>query len=131
MSGGWGGGGRSLPDRAGRVVPVYALTRGRTHTESGMDMPVEAMVTVSGHGARLATTLDFEYRTIIELGGRRPVSVIEIGAALGVPVGVARVLVSDLADAGYLVVHAPPPTTTAGGPSRALLERLLDGLRTL
>lgn len=117
------------PDRAGRVVPVYALTRGRTHTE-GLDMPIEAMVTVSGHGARLATSLDFEYRTIIELGHQRPVSVMEIGAALGVPVGVARVLVSDLADAGYLVVHAPPPTTTAGGPSRALLERLLDGLRT-
>jgi hypothetical protein len=115
------------PDRAGRVVPVYALTRGRAHTE-GPDMPLEAMVTVSGHGARLAGSLDFEYRTIIELGGHRPVSVIEIGTALGVPVGVARVLVSDLADAGYLVVHAPPPMT-AGGPSRALLERLLDGLR--
>lgn len=121
------------PDRAGgvqdsRVVPVYALTKGRTHTQ-GQELAIEALVTVSGHGARLATSLDFEYRAIVELGGVRPISLIEIGAALGVPVGVARVLVSDLADAGYLVVHAPPPST-AGAPSRALLERLLDGLRS-
>jgi hypothetical protein len=122
------GGSGGLQD--GRVVPVYALTKGRTHTE-GQDMPIEALVTVTEHGARLARSLDFEYRAIVELGGARPISVIEIGAALRVPVGVARVLVSDLADAGYLVVHAPPPTLAGEGPSRALLERLLDGLRAL
>jgi hypothetical protein len=117
----------SGPNGAGRVVPVYALTRGRTHTQ-GQEMPIEALVTVTEHGARAGTSLDLEYRAIVGLGGARPISVMEIGAALGVPVGVARVLVSDLADAGYLVVHAPPPTV-AGAPSRAILERLLDGLR--
>jgi Protein of unknown function (DUF742) len=123
------------PERAsglqdGRVVPVFALTKGRAHTE-GQDMPIEALVTVSEHGARLARSLDFEYRAIVRLGRARPISVIEIAAALGVPVGVARVLVSDLADAGYLVVHAPPPAAAGQGPDRALLERLLDGLRAL
>ena len=47
----------------------------------------------------------------------RPVSLVEIGAALGVPFGVARVLVSDLADAGYLVVHEPPAASPDGGPT--------------
>src|SRR6266542_193434 len=59
----------------------------------------------------------------------RPMSVAEIGVALGVPVGVARVLVSDLADAGYLKVHAPRRDGRDGRPGQAVLERLLDGLR--
>jgi len=37
------------------------------------------------------------------------------------------VLVSDLVNAKYLVVHLPP--TTDGGPAPEILERLLDGLR--
>ena len=59
----------------------------------------------------------------------RPISVAEIGAALHVPLGVARVLVSDLADAGYLTVSLPVPVDANGRPGRDILERLLDGLR--
>ena len=59
-----------------------------------------------------------------------PVSIVEIGASLGVPVGVARVLVSDLVNAKYLVVHLPPVSTTEdGSPAPEILERLLEGLR--
>ena len=54
-------------------------------------------------------------------------SIVEISAVLQVPVGVARVIVSDLVDAGYLDVHLPP--TTGHGPTPAVLERLLEGLR--
>jgi hypothetical protein len=60
---------------------------------------------------------------------RRPVALVEIGAVLDVPVAVARVLVSDLVDAGFLVVHAPPPAFAHGRPSPAVLTRLLEGLR--
>lgn len=112
---------------AGRVVPVYALTRGRTRSV-GQDMPIESLVSVTDHGWRRSVTLDIEYRRIVELS-REVVSLVELGVALSVPVGVVRVLVSDLAEAGHLVVHAPPPTTANGGPSPELLERLLDGLR--
>jgi hypothetical protein len=56
-------------------------------------------------------------------------SVAEIGMALRVPIGVARVLVSDLANAGYLTVHMPQRTQGDGGPGQAILGRLLDGLR--
>lgn len=108
----------------GRVVPVYALTRGRTRSLPGRDLPVEALVTAtadaSPHG------MEPEYRTTVELAAR-PVSVAEVGAALGVPVGVARVVVSDLVDAGHLAVHLPP--SGEDGPSPAVLERLLEGLR--
>jgi hypothetical protein len=91
-------------------------------------MPVEALVTVTEAGV-YATDLQLEYRAAVELAAS-PISIIEISASLGVPVGVARVLVSDLVNAKYLVVHLPPaPVTTGGGPAPEILERLLDGLR--
>ena len=109
---------------SGRVVPVYALTGGRTRSVAGRDMPVETLVTATGAGP--LHDLQLEYRTTVEMAAR-PVSIVEIGAALSVPVGVARVLVSDLVDAGYLEVHLPP--SAPGGPAPAVLERLLEGLR--
>jgi hypothetical protein len=111
----------------GRVVPVYALTGGRTRSTTGADMPVETLVTVTPTGLR-ASELHLEYRATVELAGR-PISVVEIGAALRVPVGVARVLVSDLVDAGYLAVHLPPTSAEGEGPAPEILERLLEGLR--
>lgn len=114
-----------MDDRDGRVVPVYALTRGRTRS-TGVegDMPVETLVTTTG----LAPPAGWqpEYLTTVELA-ERPVSVAEVGAALRVPVGVARVVVSDLVAGGHLAVHLPP--TAEGGPSPAVLGRLLEGLR--
>ncbi|WP_219416067.1 DUF742 domain-containing protein [Pseudonocardia nigra] len=110
----------------GRVVPVYALTRGRTRSKAGADMPVETLVTVTAAGGRTAD-LKLEYRTTVELAAR-PISIVEIGAALRVPVGVARVLVGDLVDAGYLTVHLPP-SSAGHGPTPEILERLLEGLR--
>jgi hypothetical protein len=107
-----------------RVVPVYAVTGGRTRS-AGHDLPVESLVTATD---RWSSDLQKEYRVIIELAAR-PVSLVEIGAELHVPVGVARVLVSDLADAGYLVVHAPPPSSADGSPTPEVLHRLLEGLR--
>jgi len=119
--------GRTEP-RGGRVVPVYALTGGRTRATDGPDMPVESIVTVTEAGV-YASDLQLEYRLAVELAAT-PLSVVEIAASLGVPVGVARVLVSDLVNAKYLVVHLPPESTTAdGGPPPEILERLLDGLR--
>ena len=117
-----------MEPRGGRVVPVYAVTGGRTRANEGPDMPVEALVTTTDAGA-LATELQLEYRMTVELAAT-PVSIVEIGAFLGVPVGVARVLVSDLVNAKYLVVHLPPePSTADGSLAPEILERLLEGLR--
>ena len=109
---------------AGRVVPVYAVTGGRTRS-AGRDLPFESLVTATD---RRSDDLQQEYRVIINLAARA-VSLVEIGACLSVPVGVARVLVSDLAESGYLVVHTPQPSTAAGSPPPDILHRLLEGLR--
>jgi hypothetical protein len=112
----------------GRVVPVYAVTGGRTRANDGPDMPIEALVTATEAGL-FAADLQLEYRETVELAAT-PVSIVELAASLGIPVGVARVLVSDLVNAKYLVVHLPPvPTTADGGPAPDILERLLEGLR--
>ena len=117
-----------MEPRGGRVVPVYAVTGGRTRANEGPDMPVEALVTTTDAGV-FATELQLEYRMTVELAAT-PVSIVEIGASLGVPVGVARVLVSDLVNAKYLVVHLPPePSTADGSLAPEILERLLEGLR--
>jgi hypothetical protein len=110
----------------GRLVPVYVVTGGRTRASS-RDLPLESLVTATDH-ATWAGDLQEEYRVIIQMAGRA-VSLVEIGATLRVPIGVARVLVSDLAASGYLTVHAPEPTTADGRPTQDVLARLLEGLR--
>jgi hypothetical protein len=110
----------------GRVVPAYALTRGRTRSV-GPDLPLEALVTATESGEQRVSSLQAERRIIVELCAA-PMSIAEIAAHLRLPVGVARVLVSDLASGRYLAVHLPQ-TTDDGRPDAAILERLLDGLR--
>jgi hypothetical protein len=111
-----------------RVVPVYAVTRGRTRP-AGQELPLEAVVTTTDRSLTAGAVLQMESRAIVELC-TRPKSLAEIGAALRVPVGVARVLVGDLANGGYLEVHLPRTAGEDGGPGHAILGRLLDGLRS-
>ena len=111
-----------------RVVPVYAVTRGRTRA-AGQELPLEAVVTATGLSFTSGASLQLESRAIVEMCAR-PKSLAEIGAALQVPVGVARVLVGDLANGGYLDVHLPRTTDGDGGPGHVILGRLLDGLRS-
>jgi Protein of unknown function (DUF742) len=111
----------------GRVVPVYAFTRGRTRA-AGQDLPIESVATTTEQAGRSGASLQMELRAIVGMC-TTPMSLAEIGAALEVPVGVARVLVGDLANAGYLALHLPQPVAADGGPGHAILGRLLDGLR--
>jgi len=129
---------RSLPRRgtdsvSARVRP-YALTGGRT--QFGQVLLVETFVAtierpgeqsvLSGGG--WAERVMPELRAIVELC-RRLRSVAEISAMLRIPLGVVRVLISDLADQGRIRVYGTGHMP--GGPDRALLERVLSGLRRL
>jgi hypothetical protein len=111
--------------RPGRVVPVFAVTGGRTRS-TGADLPMESLVRAAQWTPWPG--MQAEYRAILELA-EEPVSLAEIGAHLGVPVGVARVLVGDLAAAGYVSLYEPEPTDDDGGPPVAVLELLLESLR--
>ena len=113
------------PAEGGRVVPAYALTRGRTRSEGG-ELPLETMATVTALGRERQSSMQVERRAILDQC-LRPTSVVEVAAHLRVPVGVARVLVGDLASGGYLTVHLPQQADDR--PDPAILERLLEGLR--
>ena len=114
-----------------RVVPVYAFTRGRTRS-AGEELPIEALVTATDLAQRSEQdpSLPVEWRTILGMC-RTPMSVAEIGIGLRVPVTVAKVLVGDLANAGYLSVHTEGTASSDSGPGQAILGRLIDGLRAL
>lgn len=119
----------SAPDHPrdlGLRVRPYALTGGRTRPRT--DLPVEAMVRASGSGLADRPRLALERHAIVELCAT-PHSVAEVSALLHLHLGVARVLIGDLADEGLLVVHRPD----LGGdrPDLRLLERVLDGLQAL
>jgi hypothetical protein len=57
--------------------------------------------------------------------------VAEVAALLAIPLGVARVLLGDMAGLGLVIVHQTASSTGKGGPDLALMERVLSGLRRL
>jgi Protein of unknown function (DUF742) len=114
-----------VSEQPGRVVPAYALTRGRTRS-AGVELPLEAMVSTTELGRERRPSLQVERRTILDMC-EAPTSVVEVAAHLSVPIGVARVLLGDLAATGHIAVHLPSQGDQR--PDAEILERLLEGLR--
>ncbi|GAB2828999.1 DUF742 domain-containing protein [Streptomyces sp. NPDC054796] len=119
--------------KAKRVRP-YALTGGRTRFGhvllvetfvAAIEAPPERPELTSGG---LRDRVMPEMQAIVEIC-RRMRSVAEIAALLKMPLGVVRVLLSDLADQGRIRVYGTGHGTER--PDRALLERVLGGLRRL
>ena len=116
------------PGPSPRVVRPYVLTQGRTKAPEstyGLEAQVRALVPPT----QLDRAATPEARRIVELC-QRATSVAEVAARMTLPLGVARVLVGDLAAAGYLRVHQTTADRGESGPGRETLRRLLDGLRT-
>ena len=73
--------------------------------------------------------LRMERRQIVELC-REPLAVAEVSAHLHLPLGVTKVLVSDLASDNLVMTHSVA-LTDSDRPDTGLLERVLDGLQSL
>ena len=99
--------GPAWPDDAWEVeagiVRPYLFTRGRTRPALAA-LAVEAMVVTTSLGRATASTLDAEQRRIVD-ECRAARSVLETPARLGTPLGVVRVLVSDLVATGLVDLH--------------------------
>jgi hypothetical protein len=109
-------------------VRSYVLTGGRTR--SNADLPLETLVKVTTRGTSAAPRLALERKKIVSLC-TSPLSIAEVSAHLRIPLGVARVLVGDMAEEGFLISHKPQHATTGDRPDVKLLERVLDGLQAL
>jgi hypothetical protein len=113
--------------RKGPVVRPYAITGGRARPRHD-DLEVEALVSSSAR-SDLAPYLSYERRTIIRLC-QEVQSVAEISARLEMPLGVARVMIADMADEGLVTIHRPSELI-GSHPDLSLLERVLYGLRNI
>ncbi|MEV5278893.1 MULTISPECIES: DUF742 domain-containing protein [unclassified Streptomyces] len=111
------------------LVRPYAMTGGRTRPR--YQLAIEALVHTTAEPARLQGQLP-EHQRICHLC-REIKSVAEISALLTIPLGVARILVADLAEAGLVAIHQPGggDESAGGQPDVTLLERVLSGLRKL
>lgn len=110
------------------LVRPYAMTGGRTRPR--YQLAIEALVSTTADLSRLQGQLP-EHQRICRLCIEIK-SVAEVSALLSIPLGVARILVADLAEAGLVAIHQPGGDEAAGGqPDVTLLERVLSGLRKL
>lgn len=122
--------------RASRVRP-YTITGGRTRF--GHVLRVETLVSALNRPAGPGDRSVPELAAICDLCRGQMRSIAEISALLRIPLGVVKVLVSDLADQGGIRVHGtasddgPLDVTDGTVPAskRDLLEKVLGGLRKL
>jgi hypothetical protein len=110
----------------GPLVRPYAWTRGRTRPQ--VELAVETMLSATAQGTAEEPTLIPEKAAVVRCC-REARSVAEIAASLDVPLGVARVLLSDMASEKLVDVHTPPQDDEKN--HLALLERVVRGLRKL
>jgi Protein of unknown function (DUF742) len=108
------------------LVRPYAVTGGRT--EPRYQLEIEAMVVAGYYGAHDLSLLSPECQAILEFC-RDWRSVAEVSAVLQMPLGVARILIADMAVEGLVRIHQL--NHAQGGPDINLLERVLSGLRRL
>lgn len=134
---------RWYDDAAGPVVRPYAMTRGRTSHAAEARLDLIALVMAQSAEDRADApadeddgvaperdgTLSPEQLDIVRLCSRQATSVAELAAEVDLPVGVVRVLLGDLLEAGYVAVH--PPVPPAELPDEAILREVIIGLRAL
>lgn len=107
------------------LVRPYFWTGGRTAAR--VDLAVETLVSATGRPPDPPARP--EHRTILQLCAT-PHSVAELAALLSIPLGVARVLLGDLAATGSVAVHRTVGAADAA-PDVALMQRVLNGLQRL
>jgi hypothetical protein len=117
---------------SGALVRPYAVTRGRTRPK--LEIAIEALIetTVRGRAAGSRSSAHGqEQQYIATLCDGRLQSLAEIAARMQLPLGVARVLIADMAADGLVAVYAPTSFDDNDAVGTELLERVLSGLRRL
>jgi hypothetical protein len=109
------------PTESADIVRAYAWTAGRTRSEARLELETLVSIADGCSTARLPA----EHHVVVELC-RATRSVAEVAALLSLPLGVAKVLVGDLATRGVLVVRS-----SGAAPDIGVMERVLAGLRRM
>ena len=115
--------------QGGRVVRPYVMTGGRT----GFGAPsiaLEAQVATTTRGLAIKHMFKWEAAEIIGWS-REEKGLIELAALLDVPIGVVRVLVADLRSHGAVTISDPPIIDKSDSGYTDLLQKVLDGIKSL
>ncbi|WP_129305492.1 DUF742 domain-containing protein [Streptomyces sp. L2] len=116
-------------DEAGPLVRLYAMTRGRTRTDHdglfGLVVLVEATAGAEPPGHPLSP----EERSLLELCRGGPSTVADLVSAVGLPLGVVRVLLGDLHRDG--LIHVRRAAAPAQLPDEHILREVINGIRAL
>jgi hypothetical protein len=107
-----------------RFVRPYTITAGRTRAT--VELPMEA--TLRRQRDRAGANLSPGAVTVLETCDTR--SVAEVSALVSMPLGVVRVLLSDLVEQGFVQVQATITERSSKDERIELIERTLRGLRT-
>ena len=112
---------------SGPVARPYTVTGGRTRPRGERYFDLIDVVARSG---RPAETCSFspERSRILDLC-RAPVAVADLASAIGLPLGVVRVLLDDLVHEGLIEVRKAAPRGRMT--DRRVLKQVLDGLHAL
>ncbi|UCM91280.1 DUF742 domain-containing protein [Streptomyces marincola] len=112
------------PDTGGLVRP-YVITNGREIAD-GDKFELVTLITAAQDQQQKAR-LDPEKRSLVELCEGGYLSVAEIAGHMELPVGVIKVLLSDLAESGHILTRAPVPAAQLT--DIQVLQEVLDGLQ--
>ena len=113
---------------AGPVVRPYAVTKGRTMPAPGSFVGlIDVVMAVADPLTSVDAHLAREHRRILS-HCRLPITVVDLASDVDLPVGVVRVLLSDLSQYGMLRVVA---ATQEPAKHERLLRDVLDALQTL
>jgi hypothetical protein len=98
-----------------------------------MDIAIEALVETTPRGRSVGSPGGGgrEQQYIVTLCDGRLQSLAEISARMQLPLGVARVLVADMAAEGLVAIYEPASLDGNDAVGTDLLERVLSGLRRL
>jgi hypothetical protein len=128
MTGGYDGWPQEPSDTSTHLVRPYIRTGGRTRGPANLGL--ETLVSRNPTGpAGDPWPADPDHRLVLGLCDL-PKSVAEVAAQARLPLGVARVLLADMARIGMIRVHKSA-NGTDGRPDLALMQRVLAGLRRL
>ncbi|WP_214415515.1 DUF742 domain-containing protein [Sphaerisporangium fuscum] len=111
----------------GPVLRPYALARGRTPPPAA-SFDMLTLVVATGTPPPDTAELGPEHLRLLALA-RRTRPLVEVASDLDLPLGVMRLLLSDLLTHGLITTR--PPAAVAKRPEASLLQEVIKGLQAL
>jgi Protein of unknown function (DUF742) len=108
-------------------IRTFTITSGRTTARS--DVMFETIVGRTNNPVPVVSDVA---RALLVMVGREPLSVAELAVHLEIPIGISRVLVSDLLDSGHVTSAALSAPVGSSAPSKTdLLKRVISRVEAL